>query len=1206
MGLDKKTVLSHEVQRQTGLFVLSNRQSLIFRHASKVPGTFFRDEATLLVKEEIPLLNPGQLTTKTGDKDPATPRGTESTERKNGSLGFIYEMDLDDVNEANYHKKGVNGVKLDDEDDFKSMFSESTQEASPAKTPSKTKKKKVFPKSANSFYWNTTQDKLQQAVDYGITQFEALTCKVIGALGAYRLKVFERAYDFGIISNKYEEKEFLLRITQARIRQMQGLERLTNAYDHHSSEKDNLKRIQAALENYVNSLVELQKDIEGHPNELNNFDLEANEKLIRQIQDDIEAAKEFLDSISDPLLIDQTLQDYLKDTVLSASGPDSIAHFIKTRMIYALRQAQEHNQNMTYSRQAGSLFRGEFNSYCEDALQKINEYLCDHHNSVTPEHQGYFSPNPEHPLTLDFRHLGKNRQTVRRYIMAITQIEGADKIQKNNDDKYVLHCANSKTPHEKPLKVTRLTSWDIQAGKSYPFIRMGHWIWNLLVGIFIGFIDLPSGFISGLKGEEPTSNVSKYTKEFTPDCAKDTRFHDLAEKINFPAVSLGAKLGSLIGSVIRNTVWEVFKGVRTSVQRARFQIGENLVTDYNIFHNGLRSEDKIFQQVTDDINELIKQQNDLFQEVDKEHKTYYKNQAVFNSHHDETSNTKVDIEHEKHHNNHPNTHNNTSSNLINSEEIKGQFASAPYELSPGEWHDLINAALGGFNFLFDFVFNDIHAKHPFSGILYNAFYVLGTIAVLSPETLEFMGKNYIQISKSISDAATSNLTAGASFCASVEAQVAAMATEFAVSGRNSWLLTGLSSLEEEPSNMLAYCAIAVGLGAILAYGLNVPYISESIRAELGTVPAIALGVAGAKFGLCLFELFQTEAIEDKKDNDSQQEQKKEADNHEAQKKRIDAQREKIRVLLIEHFQEKHKLTDSKIDEIINYLLNPTLRKELERFYSTDSNPKLKRFQVFMMMQQNQHLLPHLPYSTKRELLELMHQNHQDFPGGESAMHQLLFPETKGSIIEITVSTILDYFPAVLACVATVVTWDTHPWRYLGNKLLKDLGRLLHAFSNKIVKTLAHYIRLNVRIVFDVLFNEIFARLEGLIRNNEHSLSSGHYSFSSEVDTTFETSKEFFAQPVDAMRKAVTQPSPQLFFSQNIHQFSDDIVRSFSSTKQDESDTSASHPKKPRESEKTLFEINLYPTVSFFKPSSSDRQPLKSAEEQTAKRALNFE
>lgn len=1193
MGLDKKTVLSHEVQRQTGLFVLSNRQSLIFRDASRVPGTFFRDEATLLVKEEIPLLNLGQHPTKTLDKDPATLRSTESTERKNGSLGFIYEMDLDDVNEANYHEKGVDGVKLVDEDDYKPMFSESTQEASPgaspAKTPSKTKKKKVFPKSANSFYWNTTQDKIQQAVDYGITQFEALTCKVIGALGAYRLKVFERAYDFGIISNKYEEKEFLLRITQARIRHMQGLERLTNAYDQHSSEKNNLRRIQAALKNYINSLVELQKDIEAHPSELNNFDLEACDKLINQIEDDIAAAEDFLDSISDPLLIDQTLQDYLKGTVLSASGPDSIAHFIKTRMIYALRQAQEHNQNMTYSRQAGSLFRGEFNSYCEDALQKINEYLCDHHNPVTPEHQGYFSPNPDHPLTLDFRHLGKNRQTVRRYIMAITQIEGADKIQKNNDEKYVLHCANSKIPHEKPLKVTRLTSWDIQAGKSYPFIRMGYWIWNLLVGIFIGFFDLPSGFISGLKGEEPTSNVSKYTKEFTPDCAKDTRFHDLAEKINFPAVSLGAKLGSLIGSVIRNTVWEVFKGVRTSVQRARFQIGENLVTDYNIFHHGLRTEDKIFQQVTEDINELIRQQEDLFQKIDKKHKAHYKGQAAFSSHGNKITTT------------------------ITPEEIKGQFASAPYELSPGEWHDLINAALGGFNFLFDFVFNDIHAKHPFSGILYNAFYVLGTIAVLSPETLEFMGKNYLQISKSISDAATSNLTAGASFCASVEAQVAAMATEFAVSGRNSWLLTGLSSLEEEPSNMLAYGAIAVGLGAILAYGLNVPYISESIRAELGTVPAIALGVAGAKFGLCLFELFQTEAIEEKKDNDTRQEQEKGADNQQEQKKRIDAQREKIKLLLIENFQEKHNLTDSKIDEIINYLLNPTFRIQLEQFYSAVNKPNLKRFQVFMMMQQNQHLLPYIPYSTKRELLELMHQNHKDFPGGESAMHQLLFPETKGSIIEITVSAILDYIPAVLACVATIATWDMHPWRYLGNKLLKDLGRLLHAFSNKIVKTLAHYIRLNVRIVFDVIFNEIFARLEGLIRNNEHSLSSGHYSFSSEVDTTFGTSIEFFAQPVDAMRKAVTQPSPQLFFSQNIHQFSDDIIRSFegssveatSSNTQSKSDTPASLEKMPRQAEKTLFEINLYPTVSFFKPASSDRESLKSAEEQTAKRALDF-
>ncbi len=81
LSLDKKTVLNHEVQRQAGLFVLSDRKSLVYREASKVPGTLFRDEATLLVKEEIPLLNTGAVSKQT------LPQGS--------TLGFIYEMDLD-------------------------------------------------------------------------------------------------------------------------------------------------------------------------------------------------------------------------------------------------------------------------------------------------------------------------------------------------------------------------------------------------------------------------------------------------------------------------------------------------------------------------------------------------------------------------------------------------------------------------------------------------------------------------------------------------------------------------------------------------------------------------------------------------------------------------------------------------------------------------------------------------------------------------------------------------------------------------------------------------------------------------------------------------------------------------------------------------------------------------------------------------------
>ncbi|MBX9586306.1 MAG: hypothetical protein K2X50_03520 [Gammaproteobacteria bacterium] len=1174
MGLDKKTVLNHEVQRQTSLFVLSDRKSLVYRRASKVPGTSFRDEATLLVKEEIPLLytaNDNGALRSRKLQEQALPHG--------GTLGFIYEMDLDDANESLYHQKGVDGVRLDNTEDFKSAildssFGEERKLESPGKSPSKTKKKNIFPKSANSFYWKTTQDRVQQAVDYGITQYEALTSKVIGAVGAYRLKVFERAYDFGIISDKYEEKEFLLRITQTRIRHMQGLERLTNAYDQYSDAETNKQRIEATFKDYIDALKQLQIDIKDHSFSLNKFDREASQKLISQIQDDIKAAKEYQSCILECPLPECSLQDHLKDTILLASGPDSIAHFIKNRMIYALRQAQEHNQNTTYSRKAGSIFRGEFNSYCEDALKVINNYLCDHHNPVTPEHQGYFSTNPKHSLTLDFRHLGKNRQTVRRYIMAITQIEGADKIQCDSGDEYVLQCANSNNPHAKHLKVTRLTNWDIQASKSYPFYRIAYWIWNLCVGIVFGLIDLPAGFISGLKGEEPTSKVSQYTKEFTPDCAKDTRFHALAEKINFPAVSLGAKLGSLIGSVIRNTIWEVFKGVRTSFQRARFQMGENLVTDFDIFHNGLRSEAAIFKQVRDDLNQMKLQEEELFNKINNKHKKHWDQKPVFSS-----KDGSKELE------------------RITPEEISGQLAQASNELNPGEWHDLLNAALGGFIFLFDFVFDEIHAKHPGSGIIYNGFYILGMIAVLSPQTLEFLGKNYIQISRSISDAATSNLTAGASFCASVEAQAAAMATEFGVSGRNSWLLTGLSSLEEEPSNMIAYSAIAVGLGAILAYGLNVPYISESIRGELGSVPAIALGVAGAKFGLCLFELFQTEASEEKKETD--------------------ARREKLKLLLIEHFQEKYQLTDQKIDEICNFMLSSDFKKSLEAV-SADKDSGLQRFQLFMLIQKHQHLLPHLPYSTKRELLELMHRNSEAIPGGEAAMHQLLFPETKGSIIEITVSTVLDYIPAIGGCAASIVTWDAHPWRYLGNKLLKDVGRVFHAFANKIIKTIAHYIRLNVRIIFDVIFNEIFARIEGFIRNDQHLLSSGHYSFSTDVDTSFETAKEFFAQPVDAMRKAVTQPSPQTFFAENMQQISNDCIKGFQENSTEASpsvaakttiEASPQKSKKRKPEDSSLFEINIYPAIRFFSPSTSNREKVGSSSSEAQKhktaRAIDF-
>jgi hypothetical protein len=1122
VDLDIKMLLNHEIQEQTSYFILSDRSSLTFRQASSVPLTVFRDESTLLRKTEEPLIKESLANVS--------------------QLGFIYEVDVYDDDSAPKKRKSDKGdIELND---FKPLLGEEGSKEAEQNAP--------LPKSANSFYWKTSQDKMQRALDYGITNFEALTSKVIGAVGAYRLQVLERVYDYGIISNKYEQKEFLLRITQTRIRHMQALERLINAYDNNASSDDNIKRIQDTFEDYIEKLKQLKKDIASEFSSLNQYDHEANSKIRAQIQEDIDAAKEYHENIAGNGNPDVSERDYLRETILIASGPDSIAHFIKNRMIYALRQAQEHNQNMTYSRNAGSLFRGEFNSYCEDALKAINNHLCDHHNPITPQHQGYFSSAQNHSVTLDFRHLGKNRRTVRQYMMAITQIEGADKIQKNTEDEYVLLSASLEKPTLKTLKTTRFTSWDIQADWTYPLKRSLYWSWNLLMGIVIGLWDLPWGLISGIRGVEPTSNVSRFCLEFTPECAQQTRFHELAEKIDFPAVSLGARLGGLIGNLIRNTVWEVFKGVRTSVQRARFQIGENLATDYELGHNGLPEEVEIYQLVQHQIGELQKQENELRTKLDKKHKKYFDNAPLF-------STTKPDSE--------------KDFGKIQPNEIQGQFAQAPYELSPGEWGDLLNSAVGGMIYLFDVVFDDLHPKHPFSGLVYNTFYFLGTLAIFSPQSLSFLGKDYLQVSKSIADASSSNLSVGASFCASVESQLAAMGTELLVSGRNSWLLSGLTSLEEEPSNLIAYGAIAVGFGALLAYGLNIPYISAGIRSELGTVPAIALGVAGAKFGICLFELLQAEAVESQKDNS--------------------AQRERLKLLLLEHCSQASALEDEQINEVIDALLEPTFQKEVR----TQMQKEIQRIKFHMLLQKNQHLLPSLIYRSKRLLLELMHQKTEHYPDGVSAMNQLLNPEQKRSILEITVSSILDYIPAIGGCLTTIVTWDFEPWRFLANKTLKDVGRIFHATA-KIIKTLAHYTRVNVRIIFDVIFNETFARLEGFVRNDQHLLSAENYSMSSEVDTTYETAKEFFAQPVDEIRKAVTHANPQSFLPRNMQHFQSEKSTDPANSKAESTSDSKSAPSTPKKHSgkpnaqkcHSLFEINDYPAVGFFSSTVSRKRP----------------
>lgn len=1015
MTLNKKAILKEENRKQINYFPLSDRNTLTLQPTSHIPGRLYARTKMMLSKVEERL----------------------STTSK---LGFIYNLD-----------------------DHREKIGAENKELRP---------------NADSFYWQTTQKQIQHAVDYGITEFSALTSKVIGAVGAYRLLVLERVYDNGIISNKYEHKEMLLRITQTRIRNLQGLERLTNAYDLGASVDDNTKRILDTFEDYIVKMQQLQTDITTHLTILTEFDRAANQTLVEQIHRDIEKAREYQRQLSAELQTNKLSKQRLENQALAATGPKSIVNFMKMRMIYALREAQAHNQNMTFSRKAKSFSRGQFNSYCEDALKLVDAHQADHHNPTLPEHQGYYSTNENDAITLDYQRLGKNRRTTRQYLMAISNIEGADAIAQNADGHYVIISGDSITHN---LKTTRFTAWDRQSERFYHPKRILSWGWNVLSGIVVGVIvDLPLGFILGLAGVELVSISTKLRVEFNPVCENETWFKKFARKMDFPVLSLGSRVGKLLGNLLRNTVWEMLKGVATTVKQASLHIGENLTTDYEIGHKGLPNEKEIYATVLKDLDKLAAKKSQIKKEL----------KPLFTSSIEDS-----DKEFGK----------------IKTSELISRYAAAPYELSPGEWNDLTNAVLNGIKSMVETITHEIHAKHPFAGLLFTTFYFLGGIIILSPKTLSFMGTYYLRFSQAIAIATSKNTTLGATSSAFYQAELSSLIPEFIVDGRNSWIAKGLTSLEDEPSNMMIYAALAIGLGSLLTYGINIPYLSESIRNDLGTVPVIALAATGAKFGILLVELLKAEGDE----NDLN----------------IGAKREKLRLFITEHYKAQYQLTAEQIESGIDVILSG----QLPNATLTHAKEEIQRLEFMMILQRQQELLPHLPYRSKRLLVELVRkQDRHQFSA--AAMSQLVFPEKQQSIFEVTVSTILLYFPILGRCLTTIVTWDKEPWRFLAEKIHKDLSRVANAISGKIINGIAHHFRVVIRGLFDVVVNEVFARVEGFIRNDAHSLSRGTYKVSSGVDSTYETAKEFLAQPVDALRKAATKPHPTSFLQRIMHKF----------------------------------------------------------------------
>lgn len=909
------------------------------------------------------------------------------------------------------------------------------------------------------FIWRTSPANFNQAIDDGIIpldMLDALTARVRQALGGYMINTRSRFYKSGILSNKHKEKHALLRLTQSRIKLFETLERCINDDDPTLSDEEKLNVLKNKIQDYIAHLKSTQSEVGNAYALLNQYDINATAQINHFIQKDIDEAQHYLNSLQEK----ECIAHY------SASGPKSLGAFIKKAMIRQLREAQALNQNLCYSRLGGSFLRGDFNGICEDALREINLHRPDLHNRVLKEHQGQFSSDNTE-LAVNFQTLGKDGRAIENTLMGIAQIEGEDSISVKDD----VICLTKKDQSLYPLKVTNKTKWVLNESTWYTSLRVGAWIWNVSTGIFLGLtFDLFVGLGLGLLGYRPPSLVSKFQIHLPVEAHRNTLYESLLKAMEPPSYSLGTLVGFKISNFIKNIWWDLINGATTTIKQFKFELIENLAADFTLGHHPQINAKDVLMTLKQDLIKLKAQKSEVLSYINSK-SVRFKEQTPH--------------------------------------QIESVSPVPPYRLSHGEWLDITNEAIHGARFVAETFTNNIHSKHPLAGIIFSLSYLSGVFVILTPQFMSFLPKGYLKFSHTLANAMSKGGLTKAIGSGMTQAQLFTAAFNAIIEGNDSWLAKGSREFEKNPSNILVYISLAVGLGALVAFELDIPYISETLREDLGNIPIPSLGFAGAKMGILLIDLLREKKPE-------------------AIREHIPEIRHQLDDIL-QKFGEFQ--SDSHRDHIINTLLSDAFLSSLKTSVqavkdnmTTKEKAELAKLVFLFKLEHEKDLLPKLPTQTKRKLIELTHQYFPKHTETLKTVNQLLYPPPPQSIFIITLTTVIYYIPILIRCLASIVTLNTRPYIDLGEKVKKDLTRIGVALANAI-HGLTSFFKVGFRGLFDFFGNEILAHSASLIKGNEHPLTHFNYRQSVTVDVGYETICQRLSQPIEKCKKETTFTAP---------------------------------------------------------------------------------
>jgi hypothetical protein len=863
----------------------------------------------------------------------------------------------------------------------------------------------------DSFVWRTDARRLKQAVRFGIVKTQSLTSRVIGTLGHYRLIQLQRIQE-GFISNRYQLKEKLLNHYQDYFEALEALESLVN-------QSPTLEQFNQALAQYMGYLKKTEAELTQHA-ALSSLEKHIHSKLQRDIIQAQRCAEKFREA-------------YLKHPTDRATGTASILTFVKERMIRALREMQNLNQDITYSRKLRfALTRGELNSYIEDAEKIIEDYRAPPRDAIYAEHHGVYGAD-ETPVVYDSAMHCSTEKALSRAVLAVHFIEGKNVLDLS--DPAHPHCYVNGTKY--PLVIAKGTVWYMIGGFTMGAKRVATWFLNVLIKLAAGPIEL----LFTLVIEPMTVN---YFPQFFEGVRRLATFEvpihnpyapalageEILSRIDQSRISLGLRLRGLLRNVFRNAIKDLVYGASDIFKALTIRLFDALRDDY------AAGEDVMSWQEVSVASDTELQQIQQYIEAIQKHLSLEKLEK----------------------------------------KEQAFFAAPPFMPSVGEYDDLLNAAASGSDAFVNIFTHNIHAKHPFVGLIYTLLYLSTAGAVLYPHLVLFLGKPFILFTEQLAGSMAKSKISGAVGAAVFMAQGGAFTADLMINGRYSALVSSAQAFEKDPFTALLYAGAALGLGYLFVYGFNMPGLSE----DIGSFPPNSLIFVGAKLSFLVYELLK----------------------------------------------EAHSPLSS--DETVRFESFTQAQTAFNEKMAT-ADPKLKeKIALLVFMMQNHAQLRYLSPQTKSRCLLLLkcHFSKEEV----ASLEQWFYPEDVASIARRTLK-IIFYYPAALvrfgvACGSSFWLGNMKPIQRvvdeLGMTVIKDLTRVGRAASQG-SKIFVAFIRRHLKVVGDVFCNSGLARSEALLAGTHH-IAGTNYQVSAALDIAYERARQ--STPfLDAGIRHVTPANP---------------------------------------------------------------------------------